>query len=146
MFCLLKIPIHLIQFETSPLLDGRSHNLPPTYSEVALDLSLGARRNRARAKITATDKVFSHRLDMVGNAGFDSGWRPDFSYRSSEGRNCEDILEDRAGLRWNEKCDQSEGRLLALDMERAEEGKVQTVNRKRCIKSQRLEFRKSVRM
>jgi len=29
--------------------------------------------NRAKAKITATDKVFSHRLDMIGNAGFDSG-------------------------------------------------------------------------
>src|SRR5437588_13026664 len=36
----------------SPL-DGKSHNLPPTYSEVALDLSLGARMNKARAKITA---------------------------------------------------------------------------------------------
>lgn len=73
--------------------------------------------NKAKANITATDRVFIQRVDIVKEAGLGSMRRPGFSYRSSEGRYCEDMLEARAGLRWN-RNDQNGGRLLTFDMER----------------------------
>lgn len=73
--------------------------------------------NKAKANITATDRVFIQRVDIVKEAGLGSTRRPGFSYRSSEGRYCEDMLEARAGLRWN-RNDQNGGRLLTFDMER----------------------------